>query len=417
MTDAKKCLLNLMLIGCCMVTLAACGDSENTPREEDGKTLSELPAAMITDQGKLDMLHGIKNVYNGQLYYMDYTADYKLDELVEQEATDNASLKGFIMSSLLDKVPSAQVKLGYGAGCSAFTAQTPDTGDRIVGRNFDFKHAPLIAAVMVRTSPDNGYKSICMADAYWVGYTQGMYNEDMKTKDLSLAMAFPYLLMDGMNEKGFSISVLHLDGKPTQQIEPGRKSIFTTVLMRYLLDHAGSVDDAIAKMQTFNYHVPDGEGNYHFFLADASGNSAVIEYVYDENHRDPQFGDDEIYDSNRNVIGYRYPMVKPNTIDVMKGKWCASNFYMSDAMAFSEKGPVLSDHGKVRYQMMDFVLTENGGKLSEQKAMNLLDDVSQADKEGDLTSHTQWSVVYNLTQLKANVCVDREYDKVFTFHL
>jgi len=44
--------------------------------------------------------------------------------------------------------------------------------------------------------------------------------------------------MDGMNEAGFAISVLHLDGKPTQQ-NIGNKKLTTTVAMRYLLDKDG----------------------------------------------------------------------------------------------------------------------------------------------------------------------------------
>ena len=95
----------------------------------------------------------------------------------------------------------------------------------------------------------------------------------------------------------------------------------------------------------------------------------------------------------------------------------ASNFYVSETMACSDKGPKLSNHGKTRYDMMEFVIKQNNNQLSEEGAMNLLNGVSQAETPGNPTSHTQWSVVYNLSQRKATVCVNRDYKNKFTFNL
>ena len=66
---------------------------------------------------------------------------------------------------------------------------------------------------------------------------------------------------------------------------------------------------------------------------------------------------------------------------------------------------------------MDFVLTQNNDCLTEDRAMSLLDDVSQAENPTEVTSHTQWSVVYNLSEGKATVCVNRNFSKPFTFYL
>ena len=86
-------------------------------------------------------------------------------------------------------------------------------------------------------------------------------------------------------------------------------------------------------------------------------------------------------------------------------------------MACSDKGPKLSNHGKTRYDIMEFVIKQNNNQLSEEGAMNLLNGVSQAETPGNPTSHTQWSVVYNLSQRKATVCVNRDYKNKFTFNL
>ena len=168
----------------------------------------------------------------------------------------------------------------------------------------------------------------------------------------------------------------------------------TTLLMRNLLDHAVSVNKAIEMLEDYDFWVPEGEGNYHFYMADSTGNSAVVEYAYKPGQ----------------TAG------TPNTRCVMLGKKCVSNFYLSDAMIESDHGP-LSAHGKTRYEMMNFVLKQNNGKLSEESAMWLLNGVSQAENPAEPTSHTQWSVVYNLSQKTATVCVNRDYKKQFLFNI
>lgn len=64
---------------------------------------------------------------------------------------------------------------------------------------------------------------------------------------------------------------------------------------------------------------------------------------------------------------------------------------------------------------MDFVLSQNNDTLSVDNAMNLLNFVSQAENPMDATSHTQWSVVYNLSKKEATICVNRDYGKKYFF--
>ena len=397
---------------------------KKSSKSKKANPYATVPASLITDKGKLDMLHSIQDLGDGRFFYLDYTEDYKLDELIGKNIMSNEGLIGFILGNLCDKMPSGNVTLNYGAGCSAFATTNP-SGDYLMGRNFDYSHGnEPIAAAIVQTSPKDGLKSVCMVDGYWIGYRQELYQsftdknsefDKTKRQDLSYVMAFPYLLMDGMNETGFAISVLHLDGKPTQQ-NTGSKKLTTTVTMRYLLDKAHSVAEAVELLKKLDLHVPDGNGNYHFYMADATGRHAVIEYVYAEEHREAKYMDDEKFDSCKKLVGYQYPEILPNEMKVMSGKHCVSNFYLSPVMAMSEKGPLLSKHGRTRYDIMDFVLSQNNDTLTEVNAMNLLNFVSQAENPTDATSHTQWSVVYNLSKKEATVCVNRDYEKKFFFN-
>lgn len=350
---------------------------------------TDNPAKFITDQSKLDMIHSLKDIDGiGGLYEMDYTADYKLDRMVnDYQAVTLEEVGHFMAKELFDTVGMAS--LSTGSGCSAFAATTPE-GDKLMGRNFDYAHPDDIAAVLVRTAPEGKFKSICMVDAYWLGCKRGFFTDN--ETDLSVAMGFPYILMDGMNEKGLAVGVLHLDGEATWQ-DSGKKKIATTVAMRYLLDNAVDVEDAISKLQEFDMRCSDRtNGSYHFFMADASGKSAVIEYIYD--------GEGSL----------------PNTFEPLRDARYVTNFYISPKMADHQYGPK-SNHGLDRFETLRDTLTKYDNILTEAQAMELLSAASQAKNPEKLTSNTQWSIVYNLTDHTAKVCTLRNYseDKTWSF--
>ena len=73
-----------------------------------------------------------------------------------------------------------------------------------------------------------------------------------------------------------------------------------------------------------------------------------------------------------------------------------------------------SEHGKGRYETMRKTLHENNYTLGEAKAMVLLDSVSQPPTE-ELTSQTQWSSLYNLTEKTLRLTILREYGKEYNF--
>ena len=366
--------------------LVSCGGKDNG---QHGVLPTENPAKYISDKGKLDMIHSLKEIDGiGGFYKLDYTADYKLDKVIDDyQAVSLEELTAFIAKELFDNAGAKAAGLSYGSGCSAFAATSPD-GDRLMGRNFDYAHPEDIAAVLVRTAPEGKFKSICMVDAYWLGCKRGFFTDDVT--DLSVMMGFPYILMDGMNEKGFAVSVLHLDGEATWQ-DSGKKKIATTVAMRYLLDNATDVEDAIAKLQEFDMRCSDRtNGSYHFFMADASGKSATVEYIYD--------GEGSL----------------PNTFEPLRGSRYVTNFYISPKMAGHQYGPE-SKHGLDRYETLRDTLAKYDNTLDEAKAMELLNAASQEKNPKKLTSNTQWSVVYNLTDRSAKICTLRNYDEEKTW--
>lgn len=73
--------------------------------------------------------------------------------------------------------------------------------------------------------------------------------------------------------------------------------------------------------------------------------------------------------------------------------------------------------GQNRYDIIHNRLQEKQRILTEDEAMQLLQDVHQLLNPEEITSNTQWSVVYNLTEKTATVCVDKDYETRLHFNL
>ena len=361
---------------------------------------TENKASCITDAGKLEMIHSMKDLDgNGRLYEIDYNQDYMLDSVMQPGITEQTELFRHIASLLFDNLPAENAEVKYGAGCSAFAAQEAEGKRFLMGRNYDFRHFTPdnksylpTSAILVRTAPEGGKKSISMVDGLNLGFGQGFYN-DGKT-DLSMLMALPYAALDGINEDGFAIGVLALNEKQTNQ-QTGKQRIGTTVAIRMMLDKASTVREAIEMLKNYDMDMRgNGHSNYHFFMADATGDYAIVEYTFDKDRTEPKvmevFTDD---DSLR----------------------CVTNFYVAPSMTGTTDGWG-SSHGKDRYENLRKTLDEKKHVMKEAEAMQLLEKVSQPPTE-ELTSQTQWSALYNLTEKTLRLTILREYAKEYNFRI
>ena len=361
---------------------------------------TENKASFITDAGKLEMIHSMKDLDgNGRLYEIDYNQDYMLDSVMQPGITEQTELFRHIASLLFDNLPAENAEVKYGAGCSAFAAQEADGKGFLMGRNYDFRHFTPdnksylpTSAILVRTAPEGGKKSISMVDGLNLGFGQGFYN-DGKT-DLSMLMALPYAALDGINEDGFAIGVLALNEKQTNQ-QTGKQRIGTTVAIRMMLDKASTVREAIEMLKNYDMDMRgNGHSNYHFFMADATGDYAIVEYTFDKDRTEPKVM--EVFTADDSLR-------------------CVTNFYVAPSMTGTTDGWG-SSHGKDRYENLRKTLDEKKHVMKEDEAMQLLEKVSQPPTE-ELTSQTQWSALYNLTEKTLRLTILREYAKEYNFRI
>ena len=381
-----------------MLSLTACSDDE-----EPSPTPTTNDAVFIKDKDKLDMIYSLVDLEGdkGRIYEMNYTVDYKLDEALNAGIVGTTSLTRFVVTHLFDSIPSAKsVSLSYDAGCSAFACPDGTSGNFLMGRNFDFNHRDpdtkervMIPLIAVHTAPAGGKKSVSFVDGQFVKYESGFYTK--KGNDLSMLMALPYLLLDGINEDGFAVSVLKLDGLPTAQSDSPNKRIFTTVAMRMLLDRASTVKEAKEMLKDYSMYMDTDSASYHFFMADAKGDFAIVEYT----NPDTQ--------------------LNPNRLEELSGAdtlRCVTNFYVSPTMYATPHGMRHSLHGKERYDSLRAGLLRHNYKMTPEEALGLLKVVAQGpDGYQGSTGFTQWSEVFNLSKKTVSMSILREWDKTFHF--
>jgi len=314
-------------------------------------------AVAVLFGGEIASILTVKQINSTDLFTMEYKGDYSLDAFLETGASTDAELVNFMSRRLLKGIP---LKFDLpDLGCSTFLAQTPQ-GEYIFGRNFDNYDTPVL---MLTTKPKSGYASISVVNLAFIGYDVDRLPDKLLSRILLLAA--PYAPLDGVNEKGLAIGVLQIDIAPTRQ-DTAKTDITTTSAIRMILDKAATVDEALSLLQQFDMCSSAG-GCYHFQIADAFGRSVIVEYI-------------------------------ENEFIVLEGN-CATNFLLAPGDWYNVGG------GQARYEILINTLADAKGILTPEQGMDLLSAVQQ--------NSTQWSVVYNLTNKNAQLCLHKNFDDTY----
>lgn len=331
----------LILVFIFAMSIPSCKNtpSENESIEKNQKTLESL-----------------KIIDDFPLYIMKYYGDYHFNELLESD-----SVRKRIIIPMDNKI-----------GCTCFAAFGLDSNP-IMGRNFDWMNHP---ALLLFTHPPDGYASVSMVDISSLGYQKNSSLETIEQRKGLLNA--PFIPFDGMNEKGVAVGMMAVpEAQPP--FDRQRKSLQDLEAIRLILDYASSVDEAVSLLKKYNilFSTSISAPPLHYLVADAGGNSSVIEFI-----------------DNKMVV---IPNDRPWQI--------STNFIISRSNA--QKDP--ENTSCFRYNTGYKFLKEKNGKLTNEEAMQLLSRVSQ--------NITIWSVVYDLGEKEINVVMGRKYDQVKIFGL
>jgi hypothetical protein len=250
-----------------------------------------------------------------------------------------------------------------GFGCATFAAVTPE-GDHIFGRNFDLMETDTL---LVYSHPDGCYESIGVTGLSFFGTGENAQVDPDSALGKFVMVITPYLVLDGMNEKGVAAGILQVNIDEPHQ-NNGKPDLPVYVAIRGILDTCASVDEALALLESYDIH--SDLGNYHLFITDRSGRYVVVEWLDNE------------------MVVTEYPYCTNSVI--APGKY----YDMGDP-----------DN---RISTID----ENLGPsliATEQEAMDILDKVH--NKMG----LTEWSCVYNLDDFTVSICLDADFGTSYTF--
>lgn len=286
------------------------------------------------------------------LYEFLYEADYDLATMLGAAATGPSAA-----GSAADERPMG----GSAFACTCFSA-ADISGHRVMGRNFDWDPDPVLALV---TRPTRGHASISLVDIRYLGYSASRLPE-FAPAALEHAPALPF---DGMNDEGLAIGMMavpHAEGAG----DAARPEVDDLGLIRLILDGAATVAEAMALAGAWN--VDFGSVPLHYFIADKTGDSVIVEYV------------------GGKAVFFRGD-----------GIWqVATNFLLSEVPA---------DRRAASCRRYALACAELAAAVGRVPPRALLDKVSQPN--------TRWSSVYDLDETSLELVLGRDSGKTWSWDL
>lgn len=337
---------------------------------------------------------------DGSVYTMTVKGGFYFDEFLE---TGGAKSDSELITFITDHVTKGLIDMGISESeiaCSSFTAQTAD-GDRLFARNYDFSKTN---TCIVFTDAGNGrHATVSTVDLQFLGIEP---NNDVEgLMDRITCLAAPFAPLDGMNDAGVSCGIyMSYQGSdevvPTN-IDTDKPDITSTTMLRLILDYADSVEEAVELVSQYDLH-DSASTSYHYMVADASGKSAILEWVNGTDTTDN--------DGSKRELKVIY-----NDDDAHIGAMEAEADYQWITNFILQPGYYADDYEKAgldRYNKIGEVLKENNAVFADEKdAMGLLRTVGRRDWDNDDGNGcTVHSVIYNLTDKTAYWVPNENFD-------
>ena len=328
-----------------------------------GVLVAAIAAAGIILSGRIATMASVKYV-GSDLYTMNFQQDYHLEKALDSNIKSESDLLRFICDDMFFGYQVDANLEKY--ACSAFVTKTPD-GRYLGGRSFGLGGTDTIC---VYTHPGDGYASISTVSTDMLNVGEGNAFSTTSLEGRAALLAAPYIPMDGMNEKGLFTALLDLDMGETH-MNTGNRDLTVTMAVRLLIDRAATVDEAIELLKNYDIHTGHG-WTQHLFVGDANGDGAVIEW-----HK--------------------------GQMKVAKSPIC-TNFRLTSKLAQEDPTGMCE-----RFDILNDAI----GKHPENTPDDAMDMLEAVKQEFDNNIHTEWSIVYHLTDFSMDISVDMDFDNVY----
>ncbi len=280
-------------------------------------------------------------------------------------ASSDAEVAAFLTSLL--KAPGLTF-LTPDAACSTVAAESAD-GGHVFGRNFDWSCSEVL---LLETHPADGYASFSTVNLDFLRESANLPKEVLPT-------AACYAPLDGMNEKGLAVSVNMISDSARISQSTDKPDLTTTTALRLMLDRAATVEEALDLLGSYDLH-----GSYdmmiHFAVSDVTGRAVDVEYVGGE------------------MIVVETPIL--------------TNFYLAEG----EKQGVGSEESHRRYEALEAFMSAHE-KADIVDVRDALVTARESAFDPDPSEGTEWSVLYDQTNLTATWYRREQFDRGFTAKL
>jgi hypothetical protein len=251
--------------------------------------------------------------------------------------------------------------------CSIYSA-LGDPARPLFGRNLDnyTRRSVLIGYY----SPPGGYASIALTSMSDMGFGPNNDPTLLPIESRLLLLNSPLFPADGINERGVSVALASVPAATIVRDE-SKDLVCISYLQRKILDQAATLDEALAIVSDHDAFDQNNQTiSHHLLIADASGRSAVTEYV----------------DGQWRILMNDQP-------------WqIATNSRLYNRTEQSVRNICW------RYRRADNYLGNANGVVTWQEGMTLLDSMSQ--------NTTQWSAVYDLVGREISIALHRNYSDI-----
>ena len=353
--------------------------------------------------GEIAALSSIESVEgNPYLYRMEYKAGYDLDDVIANDIDENAELLNYVVGligkGLPLKIKSSQVADEDGElatiNCTSFQAAKADGDGFWFGRNYDYFKNPTLVTV---SHPKKGYASIAVSDMSHFGYSLEKLPVSFGAKLNCLAAI--YAPVDGVHEQGLCTSIMALPKQASRQ-DTEKHDVGTTIIMRLWLDRCATVREALDLLGTVDVRHDAAVGSgYHYMVADATGDCAVVEFDKED--------------------GWKTMIVRKRE---GANSMLVTNHLLSEKYYTTEPDPAVGNpHSKSwwRYETAGVYLQEHSGVLTLDEAQQCLSLVHWKDLVWDngTVEDTQYSNVYDQKSVTLYLRNWNDYETTHKFNL
>lgn len=236
--------------------------------------------------------------------------------------------------------------------------------------------------MMCYCHPKDGYSSVCFSALSNLGMNDPFESETT----MAAMLVAPLIPLDGMNEKGLAIAVLTLPSEPTRQ-RNGKPVLPTPVLIRLVPDRCASTQEAVDLIAGYDCMATSGR-DYHYYITDASGDGRVVEWDCEQEDR---------------------PMV------VTPLRTITNYFAKYEDIVISVQQNGMYGQDKERRDRVEAAIEAAGDATEKETAWQAVQAASTAPNPESIISNTQWSVVYNITDLAHEFILHRHWEDRFAF--